>query len=123
MSNLIIENKELIKEWDYEKNKDIDINKITYGSSKKVWWKCKNGHEYMSDPHHRSNGVGCPICAGKTIIKGYNDLETTNKDILKYWDYRKNIEIKPSEITKGSRKKVWWKCPKCGYEWNTQIYL
>lgn len=40
MSNLLIDNKKLINEWNYEKNKDMDINKITLGSNKKVWWIC-----------------------------------------------------------------------------------
>ena len=37
MSNLLKDNKKLLNEWCFEKNKDIDINKITLGSNKKVW--------------------------------------------------------------------------------------
>ena len=38
MDNLLI-NKfpDIAKEWNYEKNVDIDINKITYGSMLIVW--------------------------------------------------------------------------------------
>ena len=47
MDNLLI-NKfpHIASEWNYEKNVDIDINKITYGSMLIVWWKCKCGHEW-----------------------------------------------------------------------------
>ena len=31
----IIDNKELMKEWDWEKNKDLDPNKLVVGSEKK----------------------------------------------------------------------------------------
>ena len=35
MSNLLKYNKTLVDEWYYEKNKDVDINTVTSGSSKK----------------------------------------------------------------------------------------
>ena len=44
MLNLLEDNKKLINEWNYEKNKDIDINKIALGSNKKVWWFRNNRH-------------------------------------------------------------------------------
>ena len=31
----------LFEEWNFEKNTDFDIDTVTYGSSKIVWWKCK----------------------------------------------------------------------------------
>ena len=38
------------------------------------------------------------------------------------WNYEKNIGITPEEFTIGSGKKVWWKCSKCGNEWESIIY-
>ena len=40
MLDYVKNNTRLMREWHYEKNKEIDINNITSGSSKKVWWKC-----------------------------------------------------------------------------------
>ena len=48
MSSFLKDNNKLVKEWNYEKNKDIDINKITLGSNKKVWWICDKGHEWQA---------------------------------------------------------------------------
>lgn len=45
----------------------------------------------------------------------------TNADILKYWNYEKNINDNPSNYSVGSGKVVWWKCEK-GHEWEQQIY-
>ena len=43
-------------------------------------------------------------------------------DLLKEWDYEKNALIcAPDKVTLGSNKKVWWKCSKCGHEWQTLI--
>ena len=35
MSNLVVDNEILKHEWDYKKNEDVDINKVTLGSNKK----------------------------------------------------------------------------------------
>ena len=35
---------------------------VTSGSSKKVWWVCKNGHEWQSSIASRNSGHGCSKC-------------------------------------------------------------
>ena len=49
MSDRLIDNKELMKEWNQEKNILYNPADLTSGSSKKVWWKCKNGHEWEAE--------------------------------------------------------------------------
>ena len=44
------------------------------------------------------------------VIKGVNDLATTNPELVEEWDYEKD-DLKPTEVTAGSAKKVWWICP------------
>ena len=57
---------ELAKEWNYEKNGNFTPDKVTPGSDKRVWWKCKEcGHEWITTVGHRVGGTGCPICATK----------------------------------------------------------
>ena len=63
MSDRLIDNKELMKEWNQEKNILYNPADLTSGSSKKVWWKCKNGHEYQRYVYNERKGSGrCPIC-------------------------------------------------------------
>ena len=38
----LLNNKFLMKEYNYDKNENVDLSKITFGSSKKIWWKCLN---------------------------------------------------------------------------------
>lgn len=61
----ITDNLVLLFEWNWEKNDVINIkpDNVSLGSGIKVWWKCKEGHEWQATPNHRSNGRGCPICA------------------------------------------------------------
>ena len=122
MSDRLIDNKELMKEWNQEKNILYNPADLTSGSSKKVWWKCKNGHEWEAVIHTRVKGVGCPYCMGKKAIQGVNDFATLYPEMLKEWDYEKNdqLGIKPQNVKKNTDKKVWWKCEK-GHEYKSSI--
>ena len=47
----MFENKELIREWDFEKNSalGLDPQKLKTRSNKKVWWRCSEcGKEYSA---------------------------------------------------------------------------
>lgn len=120
--NLLVNNKPLIKEWNYDKNINIDVGILKNGSNRKVWWKCSKGHEWETTIASRAiNNAGCPYCTGRKAIAGYNDLETINPVLVKEWNYEKNNNLNPKEITANSHKRVWWKCEKCGFEWEAQI--
>ena len=44
-------------------------------------------------------------------------------EIAKQWHPTKNGNLTPYDFTKGSEKKVWWKCPKGDdHEWESNIY-
>ena len=106
---------ELLTEWDYEKNNKlgIDPTKIGVGFRPKVWWICPKGHSYDSVIHPRTHCVGCPYCSNpiRKILVGYNDIATTNPEIMNEWDYEKN-KISPQEISKGYTLGIYWKCKK-----------
>ena len=109
---------ELSKEWDYERNAGLTPHDICYGSNKKFWWKCTKGHSWQAIASSRKRS-GCPICAGKKVLAGYNDLETTNPELAKQWDYERNTLL-PSQVTAGVGKAVWWKCGN-GHSWRAKI--
>lgn len=116
----------LCNEWDYEKN-NFSPKDISYGSHKKVWWKCKNGHSWEAQIKSRTYNHGCPYCSGtnKKAVSGVNDLKTwcvqNNKlYILDEWDYTENGSLLPESVTYGSHKRVSWKCNK-GHKWEAVI--
>ena len=112
---------DLALEFHPTKNGELTPDNITAGKFKDVWWKClKCGFEWEASPNNRKKGVGCPHCSGRVPMPGVDDLLTVNPELCKEWDYRKNT-ISPSEVLPGSGKKVWWKCLKCGHEWETAI--
>ena len=118
----VIDNAELMAEWNWEKNDELgfDPKILTLGNKKIVWWKCRIGHEWQTAVSNRNKGSGCPYCSGRYAIKGKNDLETINPTLAKEWNYEKNNGLTPGDITPGSNKKTWWKCSK-GHEWQATI--
>lgn len=113
---------QLLKEWDKEKNKDLDPFTISKSSAKKVWWKCSKGHEWKSFVFSRTTKkYGCPYCGGKRASVS-NSLATIHPEIAKEWHPTKNLPLTPELVTRASGKKVWWKCLKCpDHEWQAQV--
>ena len=89
-------------------------------SNVSVWWICSKGHEWKAAINTRTSGRGCPYCSGNYVLDGFNDLATIFPHIAKEWNYERNGQLKPNNVTFGSGKKVWWKCDK-GHEWQTAI--
>ena len=110
----------LAKEWNWEKNNDLTPRDVLPNSEKKVWWKCKKGHEWQASINSRNKGHGCPYCSGLYVIKGKNDLQTINPTLAKEWNWEKNNDLTPRDVLTNSEKKVWWKCQK-GHEWQATI--
>ena len=112
---------EIAKEWHPTKNKNLTPKDVTAGSKRKIWWKCEKGHEFEQSIDKRTyRSQSCPYCAGYKAWKGFNDFETKFPDIAKEWHPTKNNKLKPSDITYGSGKKVWWKCP-VGHEYQAVV--
>lgn len=123
MSTFLSENKELLSEWDFEKNAELKLfpEKLTEGSNKKAWWKCKNGHTWQEPIYQRWQGKQCPFCTNKRVLVGYNDLPTLFPELAKEWDAEENKNIDLLSVVPGSSKTVNWKCSVCGYKWKTSI--
>lgn len=107
-------------QWHPTKNGDLKPSDVKWSSKKKAWWICKNGHEWQASIYTRNEKRTCPICSGSKILVGYNDLETINPALAVQWHPTKNGDLKPSDVTAGSGKKVWWLCEK-GHEWEARI--
>ena len=107
-------NPDLAAEWHPSKNGSLLPSQITAGSNRKVWWLGKCGHEWQAVVSSRTRGNGCPFCANKRVLPGFNDLATTYPEIAEEWNYKRNGALSPEDFTYGSERKVWWICPVCG---------
>lgn len=61
-NDLATTNPKLAREWHAPLNYPLSPQQVTQGSSKKVWWKCREGHEWMASVCNRGRGQGCSAC-------------------------------------------------------------
>lgn len=102
-------NPDLLAQWDYEKNKGLDPDSLTTGSNKKVWWRCRENHSWQAVVYSRKN-KGCPYCSGRFPVKGVNDIVTVCPEKIADWDDAGNEGLCPSDYSRCSERKVWWRC-------------
>ena len=119
----------LEKYWDYEKNINLNPFEISKGSSKtRIWMKCQEkdyhgSYETMISCFYR--GDRCPYCGGSSkihpkdsfgqmLVDEYGSLEVI-------WDFKKNGDLDPFELSKNSHKKVWMKCLEKDYHGSYKI--
>jgi hypothetical protein len=83
-----------------------DPKDVTWGSSKKLAWKCKFGHIWQASMKSRTRlHSGCPFCAGQRVISGVNDLQSQFPDVAAQAD-----GWNPKEVFPNAAKKLPWKC-------------
>ena len=111
----------LVSEWDKEKNEALTPQNVPPQSGKKVWWQCKEGHEWQALVSNRTRGSGCPYCTGQRVKKGVNDLASVAPDLAAEWHPTKNEGLTPQDVTPKSGKRVWWRCTE-GHEWQALVY-
>lgn len=85
----------------------------------RIMWKCENGHLWEKYLRDRLKGAKCPVCLNKTLLQGYNDLETVAPHLANQWHPIKNT-ITAKDIVYGSSKKAWWIC-ELGHEYESSI--
>lgn len=114
---------ELAKEWHPTKNGKLTPFDVLPSANKKIWWQCLKGkdHEWFAKLNNRKNGRGCPICSGHKVVNS-NCLAVLYPEIAELWHPTKNGNMTPNEVSAGTAKIVWWKCPKGDdHEWQATI--
>ena len=104
---------DLLQQWNCARNGGLTPDTVTVGSRQKVWWIDRLGHEWQQAVYNRTAlGRGCPVCAGREVRAGVNDLASTHPHLAAQWDRDKNGALAPQQVTAGSGRKVWWRCEK-----------
>ena len=84
-----------------------DPSRVMAGESKKVLWLCSLGHSYHAAVKERTgnHATGCPICTGRKVLSGFNDIATTHPSIAS-----EIVGANPKELSAGSNTSVRWRC-------------
>ena len=111
----------LLAQWDIERNLPLTPDDVTFGSYKRVWWTCPSGHSWQDMVYTSSEGASCPYCTGRKASPEQNSLAKQFPALAAEWDDEKNAPLTPQDVTTGSHKLIWWRCPK-GHSWRAAVY-
>ena len=106
------------------KNK-ISASEVAARSGKSAFFKCCDcGQEFKADINNIvrfviNGSTGCPVCRGLKVVPGINDLATKCPKAAAMWSSKN--ELSASEVTAGSNKKAFFKCPNCRQEFESAI--
>lgn len=114
-------NPELAAEWHPTLNGELTPEMVTSKTNRKVFWFREScGHHWLSSVSHQADGGGCPVCSGRQVLAGVNDLATLFPELASEWHPTKN-EYQPTEVTTQANRKVWWVGNECGHEWDALV--
>ena len=112
---------QLADEFDLDKNYPDTAMTLIASTHKMLWWKCPLDHSWRATGNTRvSQNSGCPICSGRFVLSGFNDLQTKFPEVAEEWDSAKNGELRPDSVSSGTHKKCWWKC-KLGHSYAASV--
>lgn len=120
VNDLATTHPELAKQWHPTKNGALTPYDLMAGTRRKAWWRCEKGHEWEASVGSRADGKGCPVCAGRQIIPGFNDFASQFPDLAQEWHPTKNGGLTPEQVTVQSNRRVWWKCEH-GHEYEAPV--
>lgn len=120
----LINESELMKDWDLDENQDLNPADLLVGSNKRAAWICNLcNNKWKTAIYHRAiNKTGCRKCSSKKRLS-FNINESifkTHPDIAKDWSPDKNGRLTPKMFSKNSRYEANWRCHICGVETTTR---
>jgi NAD-dependent SIR2 family protein deacetylase len=89
---------------------------VLAGTEKNLNWRCnKCACEWKATGANRvkKNGTGCPSCANRKVLPGFNDMQTLRPDLAK--EYIGDA----TKVIPGTGSLLRWKCSKCSYKWSS----
>lgn len=90
----------------------------SFGPSWRCDYLCDNGHSFSSYPARvgqTKGGVGCPVCANKVPLAGFNTLADKFPDVAAEWHPELNGSLRPDQVLPGSGKRAYWLCARAGH--------
>lgn len=114
---------DLLLEWDWVFNGDLDPNALKAGSSKQVAWRCALNDDHtwetkVSDRTYRQSF--CPYHMGNRVHPS-ESLAAYFPWLALEWHPTAN-DRRPDEVTQASAREITWRCRTLGHEWPAVVY-
>ena len=115
---------EVAREWHPTKNGSLKPADVVVGSNRPAWWRCSAGrdHVWRATIVSRTRlGSSCPSSTGHRA-SAKNSLAAIAPEIARTWHPTGNRPLRPSDVTAGSNRLVWWRCGvDRDHEWQTSV--
>jgi hypothetical protein len=111
----------IAREWHPKKNEQRP-DEVFAGSQQLAWWRCERGHEWQATVRNRAlRDHGCPTCAHRPPEED-DSLAAARPDLAQQWHPANNGSLRPTKISCGSPRRVWWRCAVAeDHEWQTAV--
>ena len=123
----LINESELMKDWDLDENQDLNPADLLVGSNKRAAWICHLcNNKWKTAIYQRAiNKTGCRKCSStKRLSFNINEsIFKTHSDIAKDWSPDENGRLTPKMFSKNSRYEANWRCHICGVETTKSIKI
>ena len=100
--------------------------KVSANSNKKMLFVCPDcGQEFTAPIYSVVKSVsygntGCPVCAGRKVVPGVNDLASQYPEAAAMWSDKNDYT--PSEISARSSRRAIFVCPDCHKQFVTSVF-
>ena len=127
--SLAAQRPDLARELDGDRNPGVDLETIGVFSSRKLWWLCPIcHHSWQATPANRARGgTGCPNCwrgrrhtVARTVPRE-RSLAARHPELVAEINPSRNPGLDPAKLGAKSDQKIWWRCPRCGQEWQARV--
>jgi hypothetical protein len=103
----------------------LSIHDVPFRSAQKVLWVCPKDSKHVWSAAVQSralDGLDCPVCAGRIVIKDVNDLGSYPKHAHIVAEWHPDNAVLPTEVTYSSNLIVKWRCQKNQrHDWETTV--
>ena len=111
---------DIAAQWHPHRNGDLAPTDVTPATNKRVWWRCRRGHEWEAVIASRARTKGqCPYCAGLRPTAQRN-LAVLHPELAAEWHPFRNGSRTPSDVSAWCHGEAWWRCA-AGHEWRAVI--
>jgi hypothetical protein len=113
---------ELVAEWAWDVNADLDPAALAAGSHARVAWRCllDPAHVWETRVSGRTHGAsGCPFHMGIRVHPA-ESLAAYYPWLALEWHPDLNT-LRPDQVTRASAREVVWRCD-LGHEWSAVVY-
>lgn len=113
---------DLLLEWAWDVNAELDPTRIAAGSHERVAWRCLLNPDHVwetkvADRTYRASF--CPYHMGNRVQPA-ESLAAYFPWLALEWHPSRN-DLRPDQVTRASAREVVWRCER-GHEWSTAVY-